>query len=368
MSTITSTPPPLSRARRSSNIELLRIVAMLFIMLLHINRENVGFPSEPVFVEQPVYALLWSWLRTINLTGVDVFVLISGYFAIRPRVNSVASLFFQGTFYSVGMYVVWLLVRETTFSSGGLLMHLKLMKGYWFFGSYVWLMLLAPVLNRYVELATKREFSLFLCVFFFFVCGVDWGMSPSVELRRGYSALSFVGIYFLGRYVRIYGGRWCKLAPQYDLLIFFAATLLSALIVFVCYGGIGHALISGNIMLIHLSAYTSPLCIIAALSLVLFFSKLKMGSIRWINWFAASSFSVYLLHEEYITCDHYLMVLPYISRHYSGITWGLVVVSFLLVLYIAVTLVDQLRQLLWKKVFAPLVTRLEGYVVDRMRL
>lgn len=114
--------------------------------------------------------------------------------------------------------------------------------------------------------------------------------------------------------------------------------------------------------------YTSPLCIIAALSLVLFFSKLKMGSIRWINWFAASSFSVYLLHEEYITRDHYMMVLPYISRHYSGITWVLVVVSFLLVLYVAVTLVDQLRQLLWEKVFAPLVTRLEGYVVRKIKL
>ncbi len=91
-------PPPPSRLQRSSNIELLRIVAMLFIMLLHLNRENLGFPTESIFVERPVYALLWSWLRTINLTGVNVFILISGYFAIRPRVNSVLSLFFQGVF------------------------------------------------------------------------------------------------------------------------------------------------------------------------------------------------------------------------------------------------------------------------------
>ena len=74
------------------------------------------------------------------------------------------------------------------------------------------------------------------------------------------------------------------------------------------------------VRLASLVSYTSLLCIVASLSLVLLFSKIKMGSIRWINWFAASSFSVYLLHEEYIVRDHYMMVLPYISRHYSGIT------------------------------------------------
>ena len=38
-------------------------------------------------------------------------------------------------------------------------------------------------------------------------------------------------------------------------------------------------------------------------------------------------------------------------------------VGFLLVLYVVVTLIDQLRQLLWTKVFSPLVVRLEEYVV-----
>lgn len=109
-------------------------------------------------------------------------------------------------------------------------MHLKPMKVYWFFDSYVWLMLLAPVLNRYVESAGRREVALFLAVFFFFVCGMEWCMSASNELQQGYSTLSFVGLYLLGRYVRIHGGRWCELSLWYDLLIFFSATLLSALI------------------------------------------------------------------------------------------------------------------------------------------
>lgn len=64
-----STASALARAQRSSNIELLRIVAMLFIMFLHLNRENAGLPSATVLGEQPIYAMLWSWIRMINLTG-----------------------------------------------------------------------------------------------------------------------------------------------------------------------------------------------------------------------------------------------------------------------------------------------------------
>lgn len=75
-------------------------------------------------------------------------------------------------------------------------MHLKPLKIYCSFGSYVWLMLLAPVLNRYVESAGKREFALFLAVFFFFICGMEWCMSASNELQQGYSTLFLLGYIF----------------------------------------------------------------------------------------------------------------------------------------------------------------------------
>lgn len=68
MSTSSTASAP-ARAPRSSNIELLRIVAMLFILFLHLNRENAGLPSITIIEEQPIYAVLWSWLRMINLTG-----------------------------------------------------------------------------------------------------------------------------------------------------------------------------------------------------------------------------------------------------------------------------------------------------------
>ena len=365
MSTSSTASAP-ARAPRSSNIELLRIVAMLFIMFLHLNRENAGLPSITIIEEQPIYAVLWSWLRMINLTGVDVFILISGYFAIRPRVNSVISLFFQGIFYSVGMYAFWVLTKQADFSLGELSMHLKPMKVYWFFGSYVWLVLLAPVLNRYVESATKREFGLFLVVYYFFACGMEWWMSASSELQRGYSVLAFIGLYLLARYVRLHGGRWCELAPRYDLLIFLGSTALSALLALVLFWGMGRPLVGDDPLVDRLVSYTSPLCIVASLSLLLFFSKIKLGHIRWINWLAASSFSVYLLHEEYLTRGRYLALANCIGQHYAVLVAILLLVALVLGVYLAATLIDQVRQLLWRRLFSPLLDRIEGALSNRL--
>ena len=363
-----STTSALARAQRSSNIELLRIVAMLFVMFLHLNRENAGLPSATVLGEQPIYAMLWSWIHMINLTGVDIFVLISGYFAIRPRLNSVVSLFFQGIFYSVGMYALWVLTKQTDFSFGELSMHLKPMKVYWFFGCYVWLVLLAPVLNRYVETATKREFGVFLAVYYFFVCGMEWWMSASSELQRGYSVLAFVGLYLLARYVRLHGGRWCELAPRYDLLIFLGSTALSALLALVLFWRMGRPLVGDDALVDRLVSYTSPLCIVASLSLLLFFSKIKLGHIRWINWLAASSFSVYLLHEEYLTRDRYGALANYIGDHYAKPVSLLLLMALVLGVYLATTLIDQVRKQVWKLLLAPVIGWIESALVGRLKL
>ena len=44
------------------------------------------------------------------------------------------------------------------------------------------------------------------------------------------------------------------------------------------------------------SSYCSPLVIVQAASALAFFSKLKLGAVKWINRLAAACFTVYLTH------------------------------------------------------------------------
>ena len=94
---------------------------------------------------------------------------------------------------------------------------------------------------------------------------------------------------------------------------------------------------------------------------------MKLGHIRLVNWLAASSFSVYLLHEEYLTRNRYLALADYVGQHYAVLVGALLLVAFVPGLYFATTLVDQVRQQLWKKLFSSWLDRLESAVVNRLR-
>ena len=76
---------------------------MLLILILHANFLTFRFPSTEVLHCQPLGALGWIWSESLAIVGVNVFVLISGYFGIRLRIKGIVSLLFQATFYTVGI-------------------------------------------------------------------------------------------------------------------------------------------------------------------------------------------------------------------------------------------------------------------------
>ncbi len=80
---------------RQSNIELLRIVAILFVICHHIIVHGLKIYDMPI----EAYPWLYSFVNCICYVGVNVFILISGYFSIKfswkklPLYNAILSLF-----------------------------------------------------------------------------------------------------------------------------------------------------------------------------------------------------------------------------------------------------------------------------------
>ena len=78
---------------RDSNIELLRLVCMLFILLHHFIVHGSEFVTAPSV-----------WLTIMNsflVIAVDCFVLISGYFGIKAKWKGFIHLYVLCAFYSV---------------------------------------------------------------------------------------------------------------------------------------------------------------------------------------------------------------------------------------------------------------------------
>ena len=77
--------------KRQSNIELCRLVSILLVMLLHTTNESLGDNMS-------FGALL---LEGITIIGVNVFILITGYFSATPKKTSLFNLAFICFFWMI---------------------------------------------------------------------------------------------------------------------------------------------------------------------------------------------------------------------------------------------------------------------------
>lgn len=244
---------------RQSNIELLRIIAMFFVLIGHANGVVMGMPS-PVEIETDT---LSSFIRilfmSIAIGGVNIFVLISGWFGVRANYRGLAKLLFQFFFLLWGIYIVAVLCGETTFDSQGIRISMGLTQEYWFVMGYLGLYILSPALNAFVEKVNKRLFQMFLITFYIYQCYYCW-ITGVVNYFGGYSIIFFCGLYLTARYFRLYpSGRLNRLS----LLVYIAITCFISIIVVLSVWKFGNAM--------KMLRYDNPLIILSSMALIIVF-------------------------------------------------------------------------------------------------
>ncbi|MBO7660676.1 MAG: hypothetical protein J6S65_03985, partial [Bacteroidaceae bacterium] len=184
-------------------MELLRLVAMMMILVMHMDYGAFGLPTAEGVEQAPMTTFGRIFVEHLCLVAVNVYVLISGWFGIRPKMKSFVRLILQVATYSIIITGAFLLLGKTSFKIGYVTDMLIVGKQYWFVVSYLLLYLVSPILNTFVEHSSKREFQWMLLVFFGFQFVYSWIFGLE-EFAGGYSALSFMGLYLLARYVKIY--------------------------------------------------------------------------------------------------------------------------------------------------------------------
>ena len=85
---------------RKSNIELLRIFSMILIVLVHSNFSILGAVTEGEVAQNSFRAFGRILFEQMCIVGVNVFVLISGYFGICPTKKKFFKLAFQILFWA----------------------------------------------------------------------------------------------------------------------------------------------------------------------------------------------------------------------------------------------------------------------------
>ena len=87
--------------RRDSNFELLRIVAMVLVMLVHVNYAALGGVTHEELLATPWTGFVRILCEQLCIICVNLFILLSGWFGIRPTLGKLASLLFQVLFIGI---------------------------------------------------------------------------------------------------------------------------------------------------------------------------------------------------------------------------------------------------------------------------
>lgn len=332
---------------RDSNMELLRCMAMLLVVLVHTGFLSLGLPTQAESLQIPVSVFMRFLTQSVSVVCVNVFVLLSGWYGIRFSIKRLGSFLFQVFFFSILIYVCLVVIFPSEYSDANSISIVFMLKGedYWFVKSYLLLFLFAPFLNTLVEHQEgKQTVKYVLIVFFCFQTIYGWfSIRGATELEGGYSALSFIGLYLLVRYIRCYGYDTSMYSGKLYIVLFCGIALLNALIAFI--------LVRNNLMVFgRIFTYTNPLVICQSLLLVFAFSKIKVKS-KFINWLAISCFAVYLTHaNEFILRPYYGRWIKFLFDEQSTIMFILAVVSTILVIFFLSILLDKFRIYIWSKI------------------
>lgn len=269
---------------RNASFELLRIICMFMIVLYHLF-------IKLDYSEVSTSALYSSMLFPLHV-AVICFVLISGYFGIRLSFNKLSAFYIQVLFYNIVAYLVCSVISNEFSIKNFIISFLPLShnQDLWFIRTYLYLMLLSPIINKYLSSAPPRKFKsmLVILVFISVYLGIK---SDDQSLKDGKNLTNFILIYFIG-----YGIRHKFIGGDYSLkkdIVFWLAFNFTLLPIY--YMGFGHGVAS----LIYRWGwgYNSPLLIINSILLFMVFTKLPIKA-NTISVVAKSVFPIYLIHSN----------------------------------------------------------------------
>ena len=291
---------------RQSNMELLRILAMLMIITLHyLDKGNVLVP----FGEMTTLNHYVAWiLEAFCYVAVNVYVLISGYFLVQSKFTfkKLAVLWLQILFYSWVIGAIFILGGMTDADALNLyeliFIAFPVTAGhYWFATIYVLLFAIFPFLNAAVRKMNQQQHKVCIVVLLIIFSAWKTLLPFTIPLtdQAGMDIAWFVCLYIIAAYLRKYPE--CMKCKKY---IYALGYVLCSITVFL----IGLVMLYADKLTGKLGGYATswydynslPVLMASVFLFIVFVkTEIKGKSIsKIINTLAGATFGVYLIHEH----------------------------------------------------------------------
>lgn len=327
------------KQERESNIELLRIVCMLFIISGHIIMKytNDSLGSIEYYIS--------NILRSFFIVSVNCFVIITGYFGLSLNIKKLFKMAMQVWFYSVFIYFITLFlgIHKLDIKKDILFFAPIITKRYWYITVYFVLCIISPLLNIVINNLDKEKFKrlLIVCIpIFYIIPTISYGLNfPTVTSDAGYGIINFINLYFIGRYIKLY------YLDNKSKIFYISIFVLSSIFLFlanhilsIIFGFYFNSFISYDTIFVLVSAY----------ALFMLFKNIKLES-KFINSLSKYAIVAYIIHMHPTFID-YLFNNIFKINNYYGFGYLLIIVLIPVVIYIGSWGIEYLRVKLFNNI------------------
>ena len=326
---------------RSSNLELYRIICMLMIVAHHyvVNSGLTGvegpLSAEPTASNSLFLAIFGAWGKT----GINCFLMITGYFMCTSRITIKKFLKLMGQIYlyQLILFPIFLVAGYETVSIKRIVTLIMPVWGFnnGFVSCFIAFWLTIPFLNILVQNMKKRQHELLMLLLL--CCYTLLGSVPTFKVSFNY--ITWFGIiYIIASYFRLYPHPIFERRALWGWM-----TMLSVVLAMVSIFGLQYF---GGLGFYFVSDCNKFFAVVIAVCSFLWFKNMNIKNSKIINAFGAATFGVLLIHansdamrtwlwkDTVDAVGHYSLPLGQLILFSLGVT---------LTVFLVCNLIDQLR-------------------------
>lgn len=334
------------KAQRTSNFEILRIVAIIMIIFSHFCGHGLGNLNTSFSLNGFISSIF-----TLGNLGVVIFMMISGYFlanSSKIKWNKIIKLLLTYYFYILLFYFLSLILKINEFSFEELFKTIFALffEKSWFVPIYILIYLFHPFINKIFDNSSYKTQTIF--VILLTIC---WSVIPTLFLGNfGLNNLvSLFCCYCYGVYLRRskeINVKWYnKKVAIWTLLVSASLMLLSVLFISL----LSEKYPSLYDLRLHFYSRQSILTILLSASCICLTSLSKTFYCKPINFVSGFSLGIYLIHDNDSIRNYLWHDVLRVQDLYSNNLLPLIMIGIVLGIFVACLIIDIFRTYIIEK-------------------
>ena len=322
--------------KRDSNLELLRIIAIILITFNHVASLGKATGSSLPYNHYLVlFYYMWGKI------GVNCFVILGCWFlADHPgKTSQIIRICLEVLFYGTVLNLIYILIFHEQCS------FFSILRGYfyWYVFAYIIMLLLIPCMKKATWLENK------------------YVLSALFVLLSVIPTVSRTGMYLPGFWGQIYGyfNSETILGPFWFSFLFLLTGKIKNNKVLDKYSSLqAGGIVALCVMIMYMvtiitddffirDMYSVP-CLVASFGLFAIFEKKKMGYYAWINRLASFSFGLYLFQAHYGAKTHLWQDVLHIQERSEQVWFPLYSIWAVFLIFMLCAVLELIRQRLHK--------------------